>query len=314
MQSNNTIALILKGMAMGIAEVIPGVSGGTIAFITGIYERLLESIKAILGRTLFDAYRQGGMTQALAAIHAGFLLRLFSGMFLGVVVGVFGVSYLLDRYPEVLWSFFFGLIVASAWYVARKVGTWKIPQITLMGSFTALAYAYTVAAPAQGLAEWWFVLLCGVIAISALMLPGVSGSFMLVLLGMYGYIIDSLREFLATFSSSSFIVVALFALGCLIGLATFSRVLTWTFRHHYQLTMAGLTGFMIGSLNKIWPWKEVISWRLNSKGEQIPLLERSVSPFSYSGDPMLFACIVAFIAGFVLVYVLDSKPSHSDTH
>jgi putative membrane protein len=305
MQLNKSIALFFKGMAMGIAEVIPGVSGGTIAFITGIYEQLLESIKAVLGRTVLDAFREGGFSAAYQAIHGGFLLRLVGGMATGIVIGVFGISHLLARYPEVLWSFFFGLIVASSWYLAKKVGQWKLPQIVILLFFTALAYAYTVAAPAEGTQVWWFVILSGAIAISALMLPGISGSFMLVLLGMYGYIIESLKNVLSNFSGESMVVVLLFATGCLFGLATFSRVLTWTFKHHYTNTMAGLTGFMIGSLNKIWPWREVITWRLNSEGEQTPVLERSVSPLSYQGDPMLLSCIVAAIAGFLLVYLLD---------
>jgi putative membrane protein len=305
MQLNKTIALFFKGMAMGIAEVIPGVSGGTIAFITGIYEQLLESIKAVLGRTVLDAFREGGFSAAFRAIHGGFLLRLVGGMVFGVITGVFGVSHLLARFPEVLWSFFFGLIVASSLYLAKKVGRWKLPQIGIFVFFTVLAYVYTVAAPSEGTQVWWFVILSGAIAISALMLPGISGSFMLVLLGMYGYIIESLKNVLGAFSSESLLVVLLFGVGCLIGLATFSRVLTWTFKHHYTNTMAGLTGFMIGSLNKIWPWREVITWRLNSKGEQTPLLERSVSPLSYQGDPMLLSCVIAAIVGFLLVFLLD---------
>ncbi len=301
---NEALMLVLKGMAMGIAEVIPGVSGGTIAFITGIYERLLHSIKAVLGPGLIATWRQGGFKNAWAHIDGAFLVYLLAGMGAGVVLGVFGVSHLLQYYPQLLWAFFFGLIVASAIYVGRKVGRWTWREYVAGLLAAGLALAYTLVAPAQGIQALWFVFVCGVIAISALMLPGISGSFILVLLGMYTTILPAAKSAIATQDAQSLGIIVVFAAGCLLGLAAFSRVLTWTFKHYHNPTMAVLTGFMVGSLNKIWPWKEVISWRTNSTGESVPLLERSIWPWAHA-HPMTLACMLLAIAGFLMVFLLE---------
>lgn len=303
--SSNLIQTALKGLAMGIAEVIPGVSGGTIAFITGIYERLLHSIKTILGPGIFKAYRIGGVKEAWRQIDGTFLLSLMTGMVIGIIIGVFGVSHLLLNYPQLVWSFFFGLIMASAVLLFKQVGQWNVKTIAALVLTTIAALYYTLASPAEGIKELWFVFISGTIAISALMLPGVSGSFILVLLGMYGYVLGSVKLFLTELDITSGLVVIVFAFGCLIGLATFSRVLTWTFKHYYQVTMAALTGFLIGSLNKIWPWKAVVSWRTDSHGEQVALLEKSVLPAQYDGNPMLLGCIFLTIVGFLAVIMIE---------
>lgn len=298
------IPLIFKGAAMGIAEVIPGVSGGTIAFITGIYERLLHAIKSILSPGIYNAYKKGGFKELWSYVDGTFLLFLLVGMASGMVSGVFGVSHLLETYPELLWSFFFGLIIASSIFVGKQVGSWGIREILALVLSTIVALYYTLAAPSQGIDALWFVFLCGTIAISALMLPGISGSFMLVLLGMYGNILGAVRGLLAEQRPEYLITVVVFAAGCLLGLATFSRVLTWTFKHYHNITMAALTGFMVGSLNKIWPWRQAISWRLNSEGVQVPLLEVSVWPTQYE-NPMVGGCIALMILGFLLVWAIE---------
>ena len=292
-------------MAMGIAEVIPGVSGGTIAFITGIYEQLLHSIKSILGPAVIAGFREGGLKEAWRRIGGEFLLTLMIGMAAGVIAGVFGITHLLHHYPQLLWAFFFGLIIASAAYVARKVGKWGAKEVASLLVAAIAAFYYTIASPTQGIEALWFVFICGAIAISALMLPGVSGSFILVLLGMYQVILPAVKLALTTFDGKSLMILGAFSLGCLLGLATFSRILTWTFKHYHNPTMAALTGFMIGSLNKIWPWRVAISWRTDSKGEEVPLLEKSVLPAQYDGDPMLVWCVLLAIVGFLLVFVLE---------
>jgi putative membrane protein len=299
------ITLALKGMAMGIAEVIPGVSGGTIAFITGIYERLINTIKTILGPDLFAAFRRGGVRGAWREADGAFLLNLGIGMVAGIVVGVFGVTYLLEHYPVLLWAFFFGLIVASAIYIGRQVDRWQWRQITALVLGAAIAYYITVATPAQGSDALWMVFLAGAIAISALILPGISGSFMLLLMGMYTLIIPSVKSALQTFDTQSLIILVAFGLGCLVGLATFSRVLSWTFRHYRDTTLAMLTGFMIGSLNKIWPWRNVIATRVDSSGEEVPFLERSVLPQAFEGEPMIAGVIVLMLIGFFSVFLIE---------
>lgn len=299
------LGLVLKGMAMGVAEVIPGVSGGTIAFITGIYEELIHTIKNILSPGLVGSLSRGGLRSVWDYSNGSFLFFLLVGMGAGVVAGVFGVSHLLENYPELLWAFFFGLIVASAVYIGRQVGRWRFTEVLALVIGAIVAYVITIATPSQGNPALWFVFLSGAIAISALILPGISGSFILLLMGMYTFIIPSVKSALETQDAQSLIVVFVFALGCLLGLATFSRVLSWTFRHYHDPTLAVLTGFMLGSLNKIWPWRNVVSYRTDSKGETVPFLEKSVLPGQYEGDPQVLAVIVLMIVGFVAVFLID---------
>lgn len=302
---NEKIGFFLKGLAMGIAEVIPGVSGGTIAFITNIYERLLSSIKAILGPELLRSLRKKGLSDAWKTIDGGFLTFLMLGMGTGVVIGVFGITHLLEKQPRLIWGFFFGLILASSWFVGKQVRRWNLPVIAALLIGTGIALWYTLAAPGQGNEALWFVFISGVIAISALMLPGISGSFMLVLMGMYTLIIPSVKSVLLELDPKGLTIVAAFAAGCLLGLATFSRVLTWFFKHYHDLTMAILTGFMIGSLNKIWPWRIVLETRVNSSGEVVPIVERSVLPGNFPGDPQLLWVLLLMAAGFLIVFFLE---------
>lgn len=298
------LGLAWRGMAMGIAEVIPGVSGGTLAFITGIYEELIATIKQVLSPAPIQGLRQGGLAGFWQAINGPFLLALLVGMFVGIVVGVFGVTYLLETYPLPLWGFFFGLIAASVWYIGRQV-SWSLWPAIAMLAAAGIAYYITVAAPASGFPATWWVFLCGAIAISALLLPGVSGSFILLLLGMYTYIIPTVKKFLSTFDPALLVTLSAFGLGCLAGLAVFSRVLTWAFKNYKNMTLATLTGFMLGSLNRVWPWREVLSTRVDSSGEVVPFLERSVLPANYSGSTELVPVIITMISGAALVVLLS---------
>jgi putative membrane protein len=299
------LKLALKGMAMGIAEVIPGVSGGTIAFITGIYEELINTIKQVLSPNWLGVLRKEGIAATWKAINGNFLVFLLGGMAFGVVVGVLGVTALLESYPELLWAFFFGLIVASAIYIGKQVEKWSAIEFVALLLGTVIAFYITVASPAQGSEALWFIFIAGAIAISALILPGISGSFMLLLMGMYTFIIPTVKDALKTLNPESLVVLGVFGLGCLLGLATFSRVLSWTFKHYKNPTLALLTGFIVGSLNKIWPWRNVLSYRENSKGEQVPFIEESVLPANYEGDPMIIGVIVLMIIGFLTVFMIE---------
>ena len=301
----SNMLLALKGMAMGIAEVIPGVSGGTIAFITGIYEKLIDTIKTVLGLDWIRALPKDGLKTTWEKINGNFVVFLLAGMAAGVIVGVFGVTYLLENYPVLLWAFFFGLIIASAIYIGRQVNTWKIAEIVALVVGTVVAYWITVASPAQGIQALWFVFIAGTIAISALILPGISGSFILLLMGMYTFIIPTVKEALKTFAADKLIVVAVFALGCLLGLATFSRLLSWTFKHYRNITLALLTGFMLGSLNKIWPWRNVLQTRIDSSREEVPFLEKSVLPGQFEGEPMVIGVILLMLIGFATVFAME---------
>ena len=302
--TTSIVSLALKGMAMGIAEVIPGVSGGTIAFITGIYEKLLNTIKAF-GPNLFATLKQEGIGGVWSEINGTFLVNLLVGMGLGVVVGVFGVTHLLETYPEMLWAFFFGLIISSAIFIGRQVGAWRIVEVLALVLGIAVAFYITIASPSQGNEALWYVFLSGAIAISALILPGISGSFILLIMGMYSFILPTVRKALTTLDSGSLLIMGVFAAGCLLGLMTFSRVLSWTFKHYKNPTLALLTGFMIGSLNKLWPWRNVLSTRINSKGLEVPFLEQSVLPAAYKGDPQIVAVLVCMLLGFLSIFIIE---------
>jgi putative membrane protein len=299
-----TIFTFLKGMAMGIAEIIPGVSGGTIAFITGIYEKLLDSIKAFRP-SLLVTLKNDGIKGVWNEINGTFLVALFGGMAVSIVLFTKLITGLMETNKEMLWAFFFGLIVASAIFIGRMIKEWdlKIVGILLVG--LAIAFYITIAAPAQGTDALWMVFLAGMIAISAMILPGISGSFILLLMGMYQIILPAVSAFIDERSMETLTVVAVFGVGCLIGILTFANIFSWTFKNYKEQTLALLTGFMIGSLNKVWPWRNVLQTRENSKGEIVPFLEKSVLPSAYEGESMIVGVIILMIVGAAVVFALE---------
>ena len=317
-QGRTSFSLILKGMAMGIAEVIPGVSGGTIAFITGIYERLINAIKAV-GPGLFATFKKDGVKGVWSALDGNFLLFLVGGMVGGIVIGALGVTSLIESQPEILWAFFFGLIIASSIYIGKQISNWSIKEIIALILGAVFAYGICTLSPAEGSTNPFFIILCGAIAISALILPGISGSFILLILGMYAVIIPNLKNALTSFEWDSIQILLLFGTGCLIGLMTFSRVLSWTFKNYKNVTLATMTGFILGSLNKIWPWRNPQVWqddagvRLTDIGSMASaevaelkvLVEENVMPAAYDGDPKVMFVLIAMIVGFVLVFALE---------
>lgn len=314
------IFTVLKGMAMGLAETIPGVSGGTIAFITGIYERLLEAIKAWNPPNIKLLFK-GKIKQFWQVIDASFIVTLLLGMAIGIVTGVFAVTWLMEHYIEPLWGFFFGLILASVLIILRQIHRWDVLRILLLLVGIAFAVFIISINPTEGNTEYWFVFLSGLIAISALMMPGVSGSFMLLILGMYSVIIPTFKSLLTDPSLESFLIILVFTFGLLFGLLTFSRVLSWTFKKYHQSTLMVLTGFIIGSLYKIWPWRVPTQWMnkltdqieqdsqllQNLDMEQIKVIsEKLVWPGDYVIDTPKTALVIgSVIFGFLLVYVLD---------
>ncbi|WP_116124594.1 DUF368 domain-containing protein [Lewinella sp. IMCC34183] len=311
------VSIILRGMAMGIAEAIPGVSGGTIAFITGIYERLLQSIGSILGTTVAGTFRREGFRPAWRAADGAFLLQLAGGMVVGLGFAVVVIAWLLENYPTVVWAFFFGLIISSAIYVGRQIHRWSPTVVTLLIVGAVVAYLLTTINPLAGSTSPIIVFFSGMIAISALILPGVSGSFILVLLGMYTVVFGAVRG-LATGEDGAILTVLCFGAGCLIGLAAFAKLLTWTFKTYPDPTFAILTGFMIGSLNKLWPWRNAITTRVDSKGELVPVLEANVLPGNYTGidnvpdPPYVLAVILSVIAGLAIVFLLEASASSKE--
>ncbi|WP_255594222.1 DUF368 domain-containing protein [Pontibacter sp. HSC-14F20] len=295
------LLLYLKGMSMGAADVVPGVSGGTIAFISGIYEELLDSIRSVNGEAL-QLLSRFDIKGFWKHINGNFLLVLLAGIFTSILTLSNLVVYLLATYPIMVWGFFFGLIVASVLVVAKKITHWR-PATVLFGLIgAAMAYYITVAVPMQTPEAHWFVFIAGAIAICAMILPGISGSFLLLLMAKYEFIMNALKEFKLD-------IILVFGVGCVTGLLTFSHVLNWMLKKYHNVTVALLTGFMLGSLNKVWPWKNTLETYTDRHGEVKPLLQENVLPGQFSqmtgeSSYLLYTVLLA-IFGFLLVYLLD---------
>lgn len=296
----NALMLYIKGIAMGAADVVPGVSGGTIAFITGIYDELLRSISSIPNAAVLLV--RGRVRDAWKAANANFLLILLGGIFTSVLSLAKLISFLLEGHPIPLWSFFFGLILVSVHLVGKEIQRWGMSRIVALLLGVAFAYVITVAAPMQWSDDGLSLFLAGAIAICAMILPGVSGSFILVLLGLYPVVLAAVKNL-------DISVLAIFMAGCLVGILSFARLLSWMLDRWRDLTLAFLTGLMVGSLNKVWPWKETLTWRLDSHGERKPVLEQNLSPDGFASltgqDPQLLLAVMMALAGIVLVLGLE---------
>lgn len=284
--------IALKGMGMGAADVVPGVSGGTIAFIVGIYEELIDSIKSIdlQALKLFFTFRWKDFWKA---VNGNFLLSLV----LGIAISVFSlakvITHLLIAYPILIWAFFFGLVLASTWIVVQNVKQWNWKTILSFLLGAVFAFFITMATPAKTPDSYWFIFICGAVAICAMILPGISGSFILVLLGKYFYIMHAVK----TLNIS---VLLVFLGGIVVGITSFSRVLSFALHRFHDITIAVLSGFMLGSLNKVWPWKNVVETYTDSHGEIKPLVEVNAMP-----DQLIWQAIALAVAGFAIVYFLE---------
>lgn len=290
------LGLWLRGFCMGCADVVPGVSGGTMAFILGIYEELIESIR-VLGSPEF--------LKAVAGFRIGEVLRLFRWKFLGsVLAGIFvavlslakGLEWLLENQAVYLWSFFFGLVLASIYSVSKRKTHWTRGTLGAVLAGTVVAYVVVGMVPLQTPENYAFLFFSGALAICAMILPGISGSFVLVLLGKYEYV-------LAAVNNRDLATLAVVAAGCVVGLITFAQFLGWLFRRYHDMTIAVLIGLMVGSLRKIWPWKETVEFMRDRHGELQPMIEKNVLPESWNGEVGLALALAA--VGFVVVLVLD---------
>lgn len=281
--------LTLKGMAMGAADVVPGVSGGTIAFIAGIYDELINSIKSINMHSLKLLFT-GKIAAFWKAVNGNFLFALL----LGIAISVFSqaklITYLLLNEPVLVWSFFFGLVLASTWFVTKDIKGWNWKTVAGFVGGAVIAYYITVATPAETSTNLMFIFLCGAIAICAMILPGISGSFILVLLGKYFYVMEAVKTL-------DLVVLGVFAFGAALGITSFSRVLSYALKNFRNITLSVLSGFMLGSLNKVWPWKEVE--KLVSDGHEV-MIEHNIAPNTEVAE-----AVVLMLIGFILVYVLE---------
>ncbi len=287
--------LVLKGIGMGAADVVPGVSGGTIALIVGIYEELVNSIKSVnlhALKLLFtfkfaDFWRQ---------INGSFLLSVVSGILISIYSLAKLVTFLLENHPVMIWAFFFGLVLSSIYYVVKNVSEWNVMNVFMFLVGTAVAYYITIVTPTSTTNDLWFIFLSGAIAICAMILPGISGSFILLLLGKYEYMMSAVKNL-------DIFLLVVFAAGALVGIVLFSRLLSYLLANFYNITISLLSGFMLGSLNKVWPWKLPLSYAPDGS----VLTERNILPDAY-----MWEGIVLILVGVAVVVILETVSSRKE--
>ncbi|MGB1308714.1 MAG: DUF368 domain-containing protein [Oceanihabitans sp.] len=337
MQRNLKDYLIIafKGMAMGAADAVPGVSGGTIAFISGIYQELITTISNV-NISALQVLKNQGISTFWKTINGNFLIALLSGILISFVSFMKLAKHLIENHPILIWSFFFGLIVASILFVGKQITKWNLSAVLaiIIGAIVAF-YITSLPALASNNSPY-FLFVAGAIAICAMILPGISGSFILVILGAYKTLSNAI-------DSWDLKKIALFALGAIVGLLSFSRVLKWLFKNHQNLTLALLTGFIFGSLNKIWPWKKTITVLEDVSGNVVPfssisdlgtlavyqqktqdfesyktVVEESILAFQYAElnhyiSAQTIPAIGLMIAGFLTIFILEKvgNQSHS---
>ena len=285
-----------KGVAMGASDVVPGVSGGTIALITGIYERLLTDIKNINLSNL-KLFFKGQFKLFWKNIDGTFLLALFAGIGTSFLLMANLIKYLIISYPTFIWAFFFGLIIASTIFVGKNV-KWNWKTLLLFILFAVVSFFITSPenVPLSPDSKLWFIFICGMVAICAMILPGISGSFILVLLGQYFYIMHAL-------SDMQWIVLLVFMAGAIIGILSFANVLSWLFKHYEMITLSALTGFMFGSLNKIWPWKLTLSTYVDNQGITMPLTQKNIIPPTF--DINVVYALLLIMVGMTIIFVIQ---------
>ncbi len=285
------LSFYLIGFVMGAADLVPGVSGGTIAFISGIYQNLVHSIKEISSKGLSLLFK-GQFKELYNTIPWSFLLPLFAGIFTAIFSLSGLITFTLKNYPVQTWSFFFGLVVASLFIVLPSVKVWNIKTILgfILGSIGAFWLVGIIPVETgQNLLLFFF---SGALAIMAMILPGISGSFILLILGKYNQVLEAVNDF-------NLPILVAVSLGCIIGLGLFSRVLDYLFKNYYSLTMSVLSGFLLGSLRKVWPWKETIAFYTDSHGDLKPLVENNIMPADFGAN--FWLAILLAVAGFVFV-------------
>lgn len=328
------LLISMKGLAMGAADAVPGVSGGTIAFISGIYEELISTISGI-NISLFKKLKSEGIISFWKALNGNFLIALLLGIIISFITFMRIAKYLIEYHPILIWSFFFGLIIASIYFVGKQITKWDLATVLSLIFGVAIAYFITTIPSSANNDSPLFLFLAGAIAICAMILPGISGSFILVILGAYKTLSDAI-------DGLDFKRIIIFACGALVGLLSFSHVLKWLFKHYHNITLALLTGFITGSLNKIWPWKMTVTIMEKSSGEILPfsaisdlgnltlyqqnhsdfdsykvVTEQSISAMRYSQlnnqiDSQLILGILLMVIGFSTIFILErigNKPN-----
>ncbi len=321
------LTITSKGLAMGAADAVPGVSGGTIAFVSGIYEELISTISNV-NLSLFKTLKNKGLKAFWEQLNGNFLVALLVGIAISFVSFMKLAKFLIENHPIYIWSFFFGLIIASILYIGKQIKTWNLKIIIALIIGGMVAYYITSLPPLANNENPYFLFIAGAIAICAMILPGISGSFILLILGAYKTLSDAINDY-------NFKNIFIFICGAIVGLLSFSKVLKWLFKNYENTTLAILTGFIIGSLNEIWPWKQSLTVFSKEKGIEIPfnqitdlgslsvyqintknfdsykiMTEESINPFTYSEinngvDSHLFLAIIFMALGFITILMLE---------
>jgi len=292
------IAVGFKGLAMGAADVVPGVSGGTIAFISGIYEELVVSISNI-NFSLLKTLQKEGFKVAWKQLNGSFLAALFIGVLISILSLAKTIKYLLENEPILLWSFFFGLVMASIIFIGKQVEKWNYKLLLLAILGATFGYTITIVSSTSVTEiNYLFLVFAGAIASCAMILPGISGSYILLLMGVYPIVMTAI-------TNRDVKIISAIGVGVVLGLLFFSKLLKWLFSKYKNEMLVVLTGIMFGSLNKVWPWKITVTTYINSHGETKPLLEQSISPFSFDGDPQLILSILLVLTGFFIIIAME---------
>jgi len=281
---------------MGCADVVPGVSGGTMAFILGIYEELIESIRVLATPRVLGPLFRFDIAELLKVVRWKFLGCLLFGILTAVLSLAKVLEHALNGYPVYVWSFFFGLVLASVFTVSKRLEKWTTGVVVLLVVGTVAAYLIVGMVPLQTPEEAWFLFLSGALAICAMILPGISGSFILVVLGKYEYVLHAVNE-------RDLVTLLIVACGCAVGLVAFAQILGWFLRHFHGWTLALLIGFMVGSLRKIWPWKETVRTILDRHGHEIPAEQINFLPDHLGAEVGI--AFVLLLVGFGVVLMLD---------
>ena len=290
------LGLAARGFLMGCADLVPGVSGGTMAFILGIYEELVLSIRAGARAPFWKALLKFDILAALHAVNAKFLAAVLFGIVVAVLSFASGLEWMLENRPVLIWSFFFGLVLASIVTVRKRIRSWTPLLFVALAAGAVGAWILVGAVPVQTPESAWFLFLSGMLAICAMILPGISGSFILVLLGKYQFV-------LAAVTQRDFVSIGILGVGAVVGIVTFAQVLAWLFKRYHDLTVALLIGLMAGSMRKIWPWKETVATIIDRHGEILPTVQRNYLPAALTAE--VFLAMGLALAAIVIVMLLD---------
>ena len=288
------LSITIKGFCMGASDVVPGVSGGTMAFILGIYEELVKAIRSfdIKFLKLLFSFK---IREAVDHVSWQFLMAVGVGIFGAIFSLARILTWLLHNRPVLIWSFFFGLILSSVFTVSRHLNKWTMSYVGWMLLAAIGAFFLVGMVPVSTPDAPWFLVMSGAIAICAMILPGISGSFILVLLGKYQYVLEAVNK-------RDLYTLFLVATGAAFGIIGFSRFLSWLFKRHHDLTIAILTGLMLGSLRKVWPWKKTLQSITDSHGNVLPVLQANILPPHWSKEVTVALCLM--VLGFLAVFCL----------